>query len=96
MKQWNTNRPDPVNPEIKRQLKSWERVHTDITGRRQLASSTGNKYFTVFACEHTGRKLFFAHKKRTYFQLVYMEFVVKICQLPDVFDFKSRGGVDKC
>ena len=67
--------------------KPWQRVHTDSTGRRQLASSTGNKCFTVFACAHTGRKLFFAHKKRKHFQLVYMEFVEKIGQLPAVLKY---------
>ncbi len=48
MKQWNANRPAPVNPEIKQQLKPWERVHTDSTGKRKLASSKVYKYFTVF------------------------------------------------
>jgi hypothetical protein len=84
MKQRNANRPGPVNPEIKQQLKPWERVHTDGTGKRKLASSTGNKYFTVFVCTHTVRKLFFPYKKRKHFHLVYMEFVAKIGRHPAV------------
>ena len=69
-----------------------ERVHTDSTGKRKLASSTGNKYFTVFVCAHTGRKLFFAHKKRKHFQLVYMEFVARIGRHPAVLI--SDNGVE--
>jgi hypothetical protein len=61
MKQWNANPSAPVNPEIKQQLKPWQRVHTDSTGRGQLASSTG--IFHRF-CVHRNAVNSFSLKKR--------------------------------
>jgi hypothetical protein len=84
-------RPDAASAASKGKFKPWEKVHCDSTGKRKVASSRGNRYFTVFVCASTGRKLFFPHKNRKQFAVVYMEFVSKIGSHPRIL-ITDKGG----
>ena len=46
-------RPGAASADSKRKFKPWEKVHCDSTGKRKVASSRGNRYFTVFVCAST-------------------------------------------
>ena len=85
------DRPDAASAASKGKFNPWEKVHCDSTGTRKVASSRGNRYFTVFVCASTGRKLFFRHKNSKQFAVVYMQFVTKIGSHPRILITDKDG-----
>jgi len=59
--------------------KLWEKVFSDSSGKTRLNYFQGNRYYSIFVCARSGRKLFFAHEKKLHCPLVYYEFCARVC-----------------
>ena len=67
MKNKRPKKPTAVLIEEKRQWKPWEKVFSDSSGKFRVMSLEGNRYYSVFVCARSGRKLYFAHKKKSHY-----------------------------
>ena len=82
MKNKRPKKPSPVLVQEKRQWESWEKVFSDSSGKFRVKSFQGNRYYSIFVCSRSGRKLYFAHTKKSHYPLVYLKFCARVgrCQ----------------
>jgi len=74
MKRNRPKKPASLHVEGKRQWKLCEKVFSDSSGKKRVKSLQRNRYYSVFVCARSGRKLFFEHRKKSHYPLVYSKF----------------------
>ena len=89
MKRNRPKKPTSLHVEEKRQWKLWEKVFSDSSGKTRVKSFQGNCYYSVFVCARSGRNLFFAHKKKSHYPLVYFKF----CRYPKFLVTNQAGKI---
>ena len=72
--------------EEKKQWDLWRKVFPDSSGNSKGRSLQGNRYFSIFVCARSGRKLYFAHNP-----LVYLKFVARIGRAPRLLVTDQAG-----
>jgi len=82
MKNKRSKKPSAILVEEKKQWHLRERVLSDSSGKSKVKSLQGNQYFSIFVCARSGRKLYFAHKKKSHYPLVYLKFVARVGRAP--------------
>jgi len=78
MKNKRPKKPIVVLIEEKRQWKPWEKVISDSSGKFRVMSLSGNRSYSVFVCARSGRKFYFAHKKKSHYPMLYLKFLARI------------------
>jgi len=82
------NRPKKtafLHVEDERQWKLCQKVFLDSSGKISVKSFQGNHYYSVFVCARSRRKLFFAHKKKSHYPLVYFKFCARVGRFPKLW-----------
>ena len=92
MKNKRPKKPTAVLIEERRQWKPWEKVFSDSSGKFRVMSLQGNRYYSVFVCARSGRKLYFAHKKKSHYPMVYLKFLARIGRFPSCWCLIKRVG----
>jgi len=77
----------------KRQWKPWEKVISDSSGKFRVMSLQRNRYYSVFACARSGRKLYFAHKKKSHYPMVYLKFLARTGRFPKLLVSDQAGEI---
>ena len=72
MKYKKPPKPEAVEVENKQELGLWEKVSVDSSGKFRIPSFRGNRYYSLFICAKSGRKLYFAHRRKSHFPLVFL------------------------
>ena len=65
----------------------------DTAGKFRVASFRKNRYYTVFICAKSGRKLYFPHKKKSHLPLVFLKFVAHVGCFPKVLVADRAGKI---
>ena len=65
----------------------------DTAGKFRVESFRNNRYYTVFICAKSGRKLYFPHKKKSYLPLVFLKFVAHVGCFPKVLVADRAGKI---
>ena len=60
---------------------------------RQDKSFQGNRYYSVFVCARSGRKLFSTHKKKSHYPLVYLKFCARVRRYPKLLVTNQAGEI---
>ena len=69
----------------------WEKVISDSSGKFRVMSLEGNRYYSVFVCARSGRKLYFAHKKKSHYPMVYI--LARIGRFPKLLVSDQAGEI---
>ena len=77
----------------KEQFGLWEKTAVDSSGKFKVASSRGNRYFSVFVDSRSGRKRFYAHRRKSHFPLAFMQFVADIGCFPKILVCDQAGEI---
>jgi len=93
MKRNRPKKPASLHVEEKRQWKLWEKVLSDSSGKTRVKSFQGNCYHSVFVCARSERKLFFAHKKKLHYPLVYFKFCARVGRYPKLLVTDQAGEI---
>ena len=80
-------------PTERKLLGLWEKVGVDTAGKFRVASFQGNRYYTVFVCAKSGRKLYFPHKKKSHLPIVFLKFVAHVGCFPKVVIADKAGEI---
>ena len=86
-------KPQSLPKEERKKLGLWEKVGVDSSGKFRVASFQGNKYYTVFVCAKSGRKLYFPHKKKSQLPIVFLKFVAHVGCFPKVVVADKAGEI---
>jgi len=73
-----------------KQRELWEKVFFEFSGKSKVWSLQGNRYFV---CARSGRKLYFAHKKKSHYPLVYWNFVTRVGRAPRLLVTDQIGEI---
>lgn len=87
MKGKKPGKPSKLNLHDKTNLSLWEKVCVDTAGKFRVASFRKNRYYTVFICAKSGRKLYFPHKKK----IAFAAGISQVCRSCRVFS-EGLGG----
>ena len=86
-------KPTAVLIEEKRQWKPWEKVISDSSGKFRVMSLQGNRSYSVFVCARSRLKLYFAHKKKSHYPMVYLKFLARIGRFPKLLVSDQAGDI---
>jgi len=93
MKNKRPKKPTAVLIEEKRQWKPWEKVMSDSSGKFSVMSLQGNRPYSVCVCARSGRKLYFAHKKKSHYPMVYLKFLARIGRFSKLLVSDQAGEI---
>jgi len=93
MKNKRPKKPTAVIIEQKRQWKPWEKVSSDSSGLFAVMSFQGNRYYSVFVCARSRRKMYLVHKKKSRYPLVYLKFLARIGRFPKLLVSDQAGEI---
>jgi hypothetical protein len=68
-------------------------VFLDFSGKTRVKCFQGNRYYIVFVRANSGRRLFFAHKKKLHYPLVYFKFCASVARYPKLLVTDQAGGI---
>ena len=71
----------------------WEKVSVDSSGKFRTPSFRGNRYYSPFICAKSGRKLYFDHRRKSHFPLVFLKFVAHVGCFPKVLVSDKAGEI---
>jgi hypothetical protein len=93
MKGKKPSKPKSIKVSDRKRLGLWEKVGLDSSGKFRVASFQGNRYYTVFVCAKSGRKLYFPHKKKSHLPLAFLKFVAHVGCFPKVLVGDKAGEI---
>ena len=64
--------------EERAQLKKWEVVYVDTSGKFQVKSARGYYYYTVFVDRKDGEKIAIGHAKKRHLPIAFLQYTVRV------------------
>ena len=93
VKNQRPKKPSAILVEEKKRWDLWEKVFSDSSGKSKVRSLQGNRYFSIFVCARSGRKFYFAHKKKSHYPLVYLKIVARVGRAPRLLVNDQAGEI---
>ena len=74
---------------------TWDQIAVDLSGPFRTRSYQGNRYYALFKCMLTGKRMYFGLKKRSHFTITLLRSVARMGKWPKLLISDKAGEIVK-